>query len=426
MKLLIPLPYAIDDLHHGRNLRIVHLLGRLASEWDILCAATEEHIAQGARRVLPDVKVVAAPLAPEAHDARAATLRGPWLLRRAAAFFGYDPAFHAWLDHLAGRVDAVLGFDLPCAMYLTGLGELAGRHVPTLCDVIDDPWLTYRSRDTVDQWSGTGLKTAVAVQAFRRLLLPQIDRLLAVAPRDAESIAAVAHRAVHVVPNGVTVPAALDASCEREPLVVFTGAMSFPPNEQAACWLARNVWPLVAGAMPNTTLALVGADPGPRVQSLTRLPGLCVTGRVADLGGWLRRATVAAAPMLTGTGMKNKVLEACANGCPVIATSLGAAGIPTGASNGVLIADDPLVFARQMVTLLKHPGQAERIGSAGADMVQRRFTWERSTGVLRSLIENCVQGDVLDTGARSPRPADVQADCPAGNFDKEVVVHAAS
>lgn len=392
MNLLVPLAFRIDPLCHGRNLRIVHLLRELSSRCNLVCAAADDAIARGAAALLPEAEIITAPTDPDPQDARAATLRGPWLLRRTADFFGYDPAFHAWLDRLSGRADAALGFDLPSAMYLDQLGEFAGRELPTICDVIDDPWLTCRSEDALHRWSGTGLKTAVAVQVFRRLLLPRMGRIVAVATRDADSLARAIRRRVQVVPNGVRIPAHANASC-REALIVFTGGMSFPPNEQAACWLAHAIWPHVLAEVPHARLAIVGADPGPRVRALAGLANVTVTGRVDDIGTWLRRASAAAAPMLTGTGMKNKILEACANACPVVATSLGVGDMPSGEADGIIVTDQPVIFARELARLVKDPGLVARIGEAGVDMVRERFTWSRSADALWTMIRDCMGSD---------------------------------
>jgi hypothetical protein len=189
----------------------------------------------------------------------------------------------------------------------------------------------------------------------------------------------------------------------REPLVVFTGAMSFPPNEQAACFLVQSIWPYVRRMVPEARLELVGTNPGPRVRALANQPGVSVTGRVPDLGSCLRRARVAVAPMLSGTGIKNKVLEACANACPVVATSRAAAGIPTGPACGIIVADHPELFAAHTAHLLGDTHAATRLGRAGQDMVRVHFTWTAAADSLRQLLRESVPARPNTAGDESGR-----------------------
>lgn len=421
MRVLVPLPFDISCRAHGRNLRIIHLLGELRDRCDITLAVPDATSAHAARDAVGGVRVLASPDTPERRDARAAALPGPWRLRRAAEFFGYDPALRAWTDRLSADADVVLGFDLHSACYLTQLGHHGGRPVPAICDLIDDPWLTFRSSGWQEQFSTRGMKTAVAVRTLRKLLLPHIDMLLAVAPGDARLLARTTGRQVRVVPNGVELPATLPSQADREPLIVLTGAMSFPPNIQAARYLVRAVWPRVRRMLPDARLALVGADPAPQVQALAGEPGVRVTGRVEDLAAWLRRARVATAPMLSGTGLKNKILEACAQGCPVVATGLAVNGIPAGEEHGILVADDPAAFAACLVRLLCDPQAAHAVGRAGWNMVRERFSWPGAAAMLWSAIREAAGAMPAAACGIEPAAAPFESSAPSG---KEVTTHA--
>lgn len=422
MRILVPLPFDIACRAHGRNLRVIHLLDELSASCEITIAAASAQIASNAKEVLSSVQILAAPDSPQRDDARAATLPGPWWVRRVADFFGYDPAVHAWVDRLSSRADVALGFDVASAPYLLQLGQYSARNVPSVCDLIDDPWLTFRNGRWEEQLSTVGVKTGMAVHTVRRRFLPQLDALVAVAPRDAEMLTRTTGRPVHVVPNGVVLPDDVPEAACRELLVVLTGAMSFSPNEQAARYITKVIWPRVRRMVPHARLALVGADPSPRIRALSQEPGVTVTGAVDSVADWLRRARVATAPMLSGTGLKNKVLEACAQGCPVVATSLGSAGIPDGPENGILIADDPAFFAAHIIQLLIEPEMTNRVGQAGARMVRNRFSWPRVAGTLQSILQDCAAGSRAGTTNRS----DALTIMPDARVGKEVAIHAAS
>ncbi|HSW45203.1 MAG TPA: glycosyltransferase family 4 protein [Phycisphaerae bacterium] len=401
MKVLVPLPIDLSVMANGRTLRIVHLLREMNHRCDLTCLVPGDIRAEAARTALPNIRVespdAAATHASDGWPADVLPLQG--IDRRVLGFIGIDePLLRATAERV-GRFDAVFGFDIvSVACLLAARFARRGERPRIVADMIDDPWITWRSQTLPACLRPRGLKQAFVVRRFRSCLIPQLDACTAVAPRDGEQLSSATGLKVPVVPNGVVLP---DAGCldsSRENLVVFTGAMQFPPNAVAARWLVRRVWPLVLKAMadgqearsgshPRAQLAIVGTSPGPEVRSLARAPGVVVTGAVDNVTDWLKRARVAVAPMTTGSGIKNKVLEASAAACPMVSTALGVAGLPCGENNGSLLADRPAEFADKVVTLLQNPALARTIGLAGRAMVCRQYSWprmaERMLQVLR-------------------------------------------
>jgi len=89
------------------------------------------------------------------------------------------------------------------------------------------------------------------------------------------------------------------------------------------------------------------------------------------------------ASMVSGSGIKNKVLEAMAAGRPVVATALALDGIGEGA--GVVAADGPAALAAATAELLEDPDRAEAMGAAGRRRVVEAHGWDRSAAALEAL-----------------------------------------
>ncbi len=134
MRVLVPLQFDLACRAHGRNLRVIHLLGQLSRSCEITVAAASPEVARSAADALPDIRVLTAPESLACHNIRAAELPGPWWVRKAADFFGYDPVFHAWANRLGRGADVVLGFDTveeyranPALHLSATIGRVAGR-----------------------------------------------------------------------------------------------------------------------------------------------------------------------------------------------------------------------------------------------------------------------------------------------------------
>ena len=398
MRVLVPLPIDLSVMANGRTLRIVNLLRELNHICELRCLVPNDHRRGAARKALPDVCIESSGTGERSTNVlkRWPAGIGPvgrWA-QRAFNYMGIDEHTLKQTCHHANEVDAVLGFDLDSLVYL--LGVMRTRHSKSprvVYDAIDDPLVICKSMPMTRRLSIQGIKQRMVVHLLRRQLRHVCDALTAVSLQDADSLSNVSGMDVQVVPNGVWLTDEDVVDVSREPMVVFTGAMQFPPNASAAGWLIKRVWPRVLRlmreradsdtCMPPTQLAIVGTSPSPELCRLGQKHGVLVTGRVDDLSAWLRRARVAVAPMISGSGIKNKVLEASANGCPVVSTSLGVTGLPVGEQNGLLVADDPEQFAEKVVLLLENPSSARVLGMAGHAMVSRQYAWPR---IARQLI----------------------------------------
>ena len=421
MRVLVPLPFDLSSMLDGRTLRIVHLLSELNQRSELTCLALNKDIAHAARRAMPDMHIELP--GPASNDMRVPFEGGSIWLRRAIDFYGCDGDLLSAVQNEAPSADVVVGFGIQSAIYVAATTRAdAGVSPRRVCDLIDDPYLTWRSRPGRERFSLAGIKSLVCLQLLQRHIFSRLDELVVVGPKDAAHLSHTTGRAVSIVPNGVHADEACSATPARESLVVFTGTMDFPPNEAAADYLVRRIWPHVQRAMAqagtDARLALVGANPSPRVKRLAQVGGVTVTGRVEDVRAWLRRARVAVAPMVSGSGIKNKILEACGSGCPVVTTPLGGEGLPIG--EGICVADDPRSFGRAVADLLIDEARAQAAGQAGWRKVRERYSW------------SCVAEDFLGRlrgDDREPAGAPVQLPVrsrPSPHVNEEALLHAAS
>ncbi len=145
----------------------------------------------------------------------------------------------------------------------------------------------------------------------------------------------------------------------REPdTMLFLGSFRHAPNQDALLWFLHHVFPKVRLARPHARLVVIGSEAPP----LHSLPGPCegieVAGFVEDVREPLGRYSVFVCPILSGSGIRVKLLEAFASGIPVVSTHVGAEGLAEEDGSVCALADDPQGFADRIVKLLAEPEQA--------------------------------------------------------------------
>ncbi len=269
--------------------------------------------------------------------------------------------------------DLAVAFSSAMAPYLDGWD---GPRALDFVDIDSAKWLAY-----AEQLGRTPLGWLYRREgrALRRLegdLAERAELTVVCSLREEEELRSFcAPRHAVTVPNGTDVECFSPGVSPFPPFdLVFTGAMDYRANADAVLWFAREVLPLVRKERPAARFIIVGSNPLPAVQGLGRIPGVEVTGRVADVCPYLRAAAVAVAPLRVARGIQNKVLEALACGTPVVATRAALGGI--GEARGVLVCESPEEQAAAVLRLLADPARRAALGAEGRAFVVEHFRWE--------------------------------------------------
>jgi len=172
----------------------------------------------------------------------------------------------------------------------------------------------------------------------------------------------------------------------REPeTMLFLGSFRHLPNQEALDWFTRKVLPKVVERSNKARLVIVGAEPPPK-HSLPNLPdNIELRGYVDDVREPLSRYSVFVCPILSGSGMRVKLLEAFAAGIPVVSTSIGAEGLTAKDGEICSLANDPAEFAGKILELFEHGEKARALAVRAREQVVKT----RDMAVLtRNLVES--------------------------------------
>jgi glycosyltransferase involved in cell wall biosynthesis len=194
---------------------------------------------------------------------------------------------------------------------------------------------------------------------------------------------------IAVIPNGIDLDYFQLQPVERDPAaLLFVGNYEYAPNVDAALWLARGILPQVQKQIPGVKLWLVGNAPTPEMQALAS-ESIQVTGRVPDVRPYLARATAFVCPLRLGAGIKNKVLEALAMGCPLVATPLSVDGIAVQHEHDALIAEDAAI-AEETMRLLRDTNLQRTLSHNGRKLIEAQYSWSRVSDLYEQVYEAAV------------------------------------
>lgn len=272
----------------------------------------------------------------------------------------------------------------------------AWGHVPVVADLVDDMVLTCSRALSASNgfWARLRLLKYLSLYyRFERYVMRRVAHCVVVAEEDADSFRHVSPKVpVSVVQNGVDLD--FFTPSDQVPIpgrIVFEGSMAFEPNQLAAIHLVKNVMPLVWAARPDVTLTLVGRDPSDEILAL-RSDRVNVTGSVPDVRPYVWEAEVFVCPLVSGAGIKNKLLQAWAMGKAVVATTVSVGGLTAQDGRNVIVADGAQQMADAVLSLLADPLRRKSLGEAGRDTVAAAYTWGGRAKIFEGLLISAANG----------------------------------
>lgn len=155
--------------------------------------------------------------------------------------------------------------------------------------------------------------------------------------------------------------------------VAFLGSLEWMPNVQGLHWFLNEIWPQLRSLEPRLELHVAGKNPSEELKAL-KVNGMIFHGEVHDAASFMESCHFFVVPLLSGGGMRLKVVEAMAMGRCVISTTIGAEGIDCKIGEEILLADDPADWVTVFQGLLADSANSVSIAQAGMVAARQRFS----------------------------------------------------
>lgn len=193
------------------------------------------------------------------------------------------------------------------------------------------------------------------LKKFEHLIFKSVDAIVPITESDASEALNYTDCPIHTAFAGVNPENyAVEKSTKFDPYSIFHfGSMDWIPNQEAVVWFVFNCWPKIMNEFPKATLILAGRNMPKKIKALAS-DKIIIKENVRDSSTIYSQYNVMIVPVLSGSGMRIKIVEGLCYGKAIVSTSLGAEGIQVTPGQHMLQSDTSESFASAVIELLKN------------------------------------------------------------------------
>lgn len=224
------------------------------------------------------------------------------------------------------------------------------------------------------------------LRTYENSKIPEFDAVACISNYEKQYYHLIApDTASEVVPFGIQIPETPLQGYEGSGFY-HMGSMDWMPNIEGIKWLLKYVVPVIEKNAPEIRVNLAGRNMPAWVYE-NKSPVLNVIGEVDDAAKFIGSQSVLLVPLLSGSGIRIKIIEAMSMGKAVISTTTGAEGIHVIHEENIFLADDPQSFAEAIIYLYTHPEKVYSTGKKGRELMMKNHNYQAAVASFDKLLQ---------------------------------------
>jgi glycosyltransferase involved in cell wall biosynthesis len=173
--------------------------------------------------------------------------------------------------------------------------------------------------------------------------------------------------------------------------VFYFGSMDWMPNQEAVKWFLENCWDTINKAVPDSKFVIAGRGM-PQSFLQLNLPNVLVIENVKDSKNFYEQNQIMLVPLLSGSGLRIKIIEGMAYGKAIVSTSVGAEGIYCDQKKDLIIANTPKEFSDAVIELLNDPAKRIELEKNASAFAYKEFDNKNVVSKLVQFYNTLVNG----------------------------------
>lgn len=215
------------------------------------------------------------------------------------------------------------------------------------------------------------------LRKYETSAIKKFDGIAAISPDDAAKLKGFAYSVpVIAFPAGIEIPDVLPSPRMSKDItqikLFYIGSFDWMPNTEGVLWFLRNSWPLIHSKNKHIRMVIAGRSM-PSIIRNYKTPNITIMGEVPDARSFMNENDVMIVPLLSGSGIRIKIIEAMSLGKPVVATPAAASGIPYRNGCGMVVAKEPKKLAEEVLAIASDRNDLHAIGEKAFRFAKQHY-----------------------------------------------------
>jgi len=214
------------------------------------------------------------------------------------------------------------------------------------------------------------------LKKFEISFFDDYDILLPITQRDGKQFRSLGYRhELYTLPTGIDAQRYISDQTNTEfPGIFHLGSLDWEPNIEGLRWFLSEVWPKVLSQNDRLKLHIAGRNASEKLKDFFSVQANVIfEGEVADANAYINSKSIMIVPLLSGSGMRIKVIEGMALTKAIVSTSVGCEGITAIDGKDMMIADKPELFAEKLLALAQDKNLCQSISLNARLYIEQTF-----------------------------------------------------
>ena len=216
---------------------------------------------------------------------------------------------------------------------------------------------------------------AKRIKKFENKYINNYDILVPITDRDGEKLDQMGNtKPKHTSQTGIDLATLVPKANKLEyPSVFHLGALDWAPNQEGLLWFLENCWPLLQHNYPELKFYVAGRNAPDWLQSKFNFKNVVYLGEIEDAYAFMNSKAIMVVPLLSGSGMRVKIIEGLALGKAIVSTEIGAEGISVDNRKQIIIADEAQDFVKAISELIDDRDLYNQLCKNAVDFIHEKF-----------------------------------------------------